>query len=347
MMPLRMARQRAIAERKQYIVCFGVAAPAGAITPIAPTAQSIQIFRWDAGTALSAAAQVTAVTLPNDIQFQTLAGLPNGAATVPDGFGNATVAIDLDQGVAGGGIKNQVMFMPDGSAHDVNGNLNSGIVYVARNGDLFSSRAVTLYGATGRIRGWRLIKSGGAIWFATMTTGNRVLTAKKYEQQGFALLETLIAIVVLMIGLLAVLATFAMAIGNTKSVQNDSIARQKAAEAVESIYTARQTGQITFDKIQNVGAGNGIFTVGFTAMTDAGPDGLDNTGDDVPAVPVRLPGPSGVIKNTTAGRLGDLGNFTRQVPITNVPGNPNVDRLPSACVIRYRRAGTRPIRCSP
>jgi type IV pilus modification protein PilV len=91
---------------------------------------------------------------------------------------------------------------------------------------------------------------------ATMITGNRGLTAKKYEQQGFSLLETLIAIVVLMIGLLAVLATFAMAVGNTTSVQNDSIARQKAAEAVESIYTARQTGQITFDKIQNKGAGS-------------------------------------------------------------------------------------------
>jgi len=51
--------------------------------------------------------------------------------------------------------------MPDGSAHDVNGNLNSGIVYVARNGDLYSSRAITLYGATGRIRGWRLLSSGG------------------------------------------------------------------------------------------------------------------------------------------------------------------------------------------
>jgi Tfp pilus assembly protein FimT len=162
LMPLRVARQRAIAERKQYIVCFGIAAPAGALTPMgAPTAQSIQIFRWDAGTALSAATQITAISLPQDIQFQTLAGLPNGAATVPDGFGNAATAIDFDQAVAGA-IKNQVMFMPDGSAHDVNGNLNSGIVYVARNGDLYSSRAVTLYGATGRIRGWRLLNSGGA-----------------------------------------------------------------------------------------------------------------------------------------------------------------------------------------
>ena len=89
MMPLRVARQRAIAERKQYIVCFGIAAPAGALTPMgAPTAQSIQTFRWDAGTALSAATQITAITLPQDIQFQTIAGLPNGAATVPDGFGS-------------------------------------------------------------------------------------------------------------------------------------------------------------------------------------------------------------------------------------------------------------------
>jgi Tfp pilus assembly protein FimT len=162
LMPLRVARQRAIAERKQYIVCFGIAAPTGAPTPLgAPTAQSVQVFRWDAGTALSAATQITAVTLPIDINFQTVAGLPNSSATVPDGFGSATVALDFDQGVAGA-INNQVMFMPDGSAHDVNGNLNSGILYVARNGDLYSSRAVTLYGATGRIRGWRLINSAGA-----------------------------------------------------------------------------------------------------------------------------------------------------------------------------------------
>jgi type II secretory pathway pseudopilin PulG len=166
MMPLRVARQRAIAERKQYIVCYGIAAPPAAVTPIAPTAQSIQIFRWDVGTALSAATQVTAVTLPIDINFQVLPGLPNGPATVPDGFGSAVTAIDFDQNVAGGGIKNQVMFMPDGSAHDVNGNLNSGIVYVSRNGDLYSSRAITLYGATGRIRGWRLLNSGGGPkWF--------------------------------------------------------------------------------------------------------------------------------------------------------------------------------------
>jgi Tfp pilus assembly protein PilV len=165
----------------------------------------------------------------------------------------------------------------------------------------------------------------------TMKIGSQ--SDMKHEQQGFALLETLIAIVVLMIGLLAVLATFALAIGNTSTVQLDSVARQKTAEAMESIFTARQTSQITFDQIQNVGSGTGIFTPGFTAMTDPGPDGLDGTGDDVPAAPVRLPGASGVITNTPQDVLVDLGNFTRQIQIANVAGNPNVRQI--TVTVRY------------
>src|SRR5216683_2946596 len=73
----------------------------------------------------------------------------------------------------------------------------------------------------------------------TMKKPKHFVTGNKHPQRGFSLLETLIAIVVLMIGLLAVLATFALSIGNTTSVQNDSIARQKAGEAIESIYSAR------------------------------------------------------------------------------------------------------------
>ncbi len=167
----------------------------------------------------------------------------------------------------------------------------------------------------------------------TMKNLEHLVNGKKHSQRGFSLLETLIAVVVLMIGLLAVLATFALSIGNTSSVQNDSIARQKAAEAVESIYTARQTNQITFDKIQNQGAGNGIFKVGFTPMTDAGPDGLDNTADDTPATPIRLPGKSGQITNTAQDVLVDLGNFTRQVQIADVPGNPNLRQI--TVTVRY------------
>jgi len=136
-----------------------------------------------------------------------------------------------------------------------------------------------------------------------------------------------------MIGLLAVLATFALAVGNTTSVQYDSVARQKAAEAMESIFTARQTSQLSFDRIQNVGSGTGIFIAGFNPMTDPGPDGLDGTGDDVAATPVRLPGRSGTITNSAADVLVDLGNFSRQIQIANVAGNPNIRQI--TVTVRY------------
>lgn len=165
LMELRTARERAIEERKQYIVCLGATIPLGAATPLgAPDAQSVQLFRWDAGFPQSEAVQINKVELPSDNFFQTIAGFPTTAGTVPDGLGNGAVAINFDIGVAGA-ITNQVMFMPDGSSHDVNGNWNTGILYTARNNDLLSGRAITVYGASGRVRGWRLQKPGGvATW---------------------------------------------------------------------------------------------------------------------------------------------------------------------------------------
>ncbi len=149
---IRTARSRAVETRQQYIVCFGATTPAGAATPLgAPTAGSIQIYQWQLGTALAAAIQLSKVDLPTDMQFLALTGLPT---TAPDGFGTGTVALDFDQGVAAA-IKNQILFMPDGSAHDTAGNYNSGILYVAGT-SINSTRAITVWGASGRIRGWRL-----------------------------------------------------------------------------------------------------------------------------------------------------------------------------------------------
>ena len=160
---LRTAREQAVERREQYIVCFGTSTPTGATTPLgAPTAQSISIYEWPSGTALSSAKQISEVQLPSDIQFQVVTGIPTGATATPDGFGSGSVALDFDQNV-GGGIKTQVMFMPDGSAHDSNGYLNSGVLYLARSSQLYSSRAVTVYAASGRVRGWRLVNQSGTV----------------------------------------------------------------------------------------------------------------------------------------------------------------------------------------
>lgn len=161
-MQLRLARERAIAERKRYIVTFGSPAPPLVATPLgAPNAKSIQVYRWDTGIPTSPApTQVATVDLPTDVSFQAISGIPTGSSAVPDGWGSGVAAIDFDQGV-GAGSGNLVMFMPDGSAHDLAGNANSGIIYMARNGDLYSSRAVTVFGTTGRLRAWRLMLISG------------------------------------------------------------------------------------------------------------------------------------------------------------------------------------------
>lgn len=145
-------------------------------------------------------------------------------------------------------------------------------------------------------------------------------------QRGFTLIEVIIAIAILTIGILTVVAAFATAVAATHNVQEDLIARQKALEAMESIFTARNTQQITFAQIANIPSG-GIFTSGATPLWDAGNDGLVNTADDVPfpakgvcpAGPecITLPGPDGIL-GTADDVPMSLANFTRQIQITSV-----------------------------
>src|SRR5215467_10101097 len=127
---------------------------------------------------------------------------------------------------------------------------------------------------------------------------------KSSAQSGFTIIETMIAIAIMSIGILTLLAAFATAVGATNNAQENLIARQKTLEAMESIYTARNAQQITFDQIANISSG-GIFTTGSTQLLAAGPDGLVNTADDInfpangacPAGPecLVLPGPDGIL----------------------------------------------------
>jgi len=80
-------------------------------------------------------------------------------AAAPDGFGAGVNPIDFGQTLAGEPM-NYVVFMPDGSARDNLGNFNSGVVYLNLPADLYTSRAVTVWGSTGRVRGWRLNQIG-------------------------------------------------------------------------------------------------------------------------------------------------------------------------------------------
>ena len=136
----------------------------------------------------------------------------------------------------------------------------------------------------------------------------------------------MIAIAIMSIGIVTLIAAFATAVGATSNAQENLIARQKTLEAMESVYTARNTQQITFAQIANTTAG-GIFTNGATQLLAAGPDGLVNTADDLnfpaagvcPAGPecVVLPGPDGIL-GTGDDKAMSLANFTRQIQIGSV-----------------------------
>jgi Tfp pilus assembly protein FimT len=108
--------------------------------------------------------QTETITLPPDVQFTIVNGMPTPPSPTPDNIGTGKVAIDFDRVKNGGGTT--IFFQPDGSALDTVGLPNDGVIYVARPNELNSARAITLLGTTGRIRGWRLgpKTGGGVVW---------------------------------------------------------------------------------------------------------------------------------------------------------------------------------------
>ena len=70
------------------------------------------------------------------------------------------------------------------------------------------------------------------------------------RERGFTLLEVMISILVLTIGLISMLAVFSLAMASTQTAQDDMIAKQEAAEAIESVFTARNTSQISWSRTE-------------------------------------------------------------------------------------------------
>ncbi len=83
------------------------------------------------------------------------------------------------------------------------------------------------------------------------------IRSKKHER-GFTLLETMIAMVILSFGILSVASVYTQGIRVSNSNQISFIAQQKAQEAMETIFTARDSGTLTFANIANTGQG-GVF----------------------------------------------------------------------------------------
>ncbi len=133
---LRNARETAIAQRRFVQVQF-------------IGTDTVQLTRFNLPTGSTI---LSTLPLEGRVQFLTFAGQPD----TPDGFGNAS-AIEFG-GIVGGPPLMQ--FQSDGTFVDGLGNPLDGTVFLGYPGQSGSARAITVFGATGRIRAYRTTSAG-------------------------------------------------------------------------------------------------------------------------------------------------------------------------------------------
>lgn len=120
---------------------------------------------------------------------------------------------------------------------------------------------------------------------------------KAKSEAGFSYIDVIIAIVILMVGILAMLSGISAAIVHSASQEQQLGAKQIITSTMESIMSAKETDlnrpaaeiRLGWPAVGNVGSnpdpetglGQGIFVTGFQQVTTgAGPDEIVGTGDD-------------------------------------------------------------------
>jgi prepilin-type N-terminal cleavage/methylation domain-containing protein len=169
------------------------------------------------------------------------------------------------------------------------------------------------------------------------TTPRRAMPA----DDGFTLIEVVIAMFILVAGLLGLAHVFYMGVTVVSGSSAAVVAREKAREAIESVHAARDTGTVDWNDVRNDEApeaadcpagttanGGGIFLKGSQHLGGPGADGLVNTEDDTDAE--IAPGRDNVMGTEDDIRLP---SFMREINICDVTANPNLRMI--IVTIRY------------
>lgn len=158
------------------------------------------------------------------------------------------------------------------------------------------------------------------------------------SEAGVSLIEVLFALGVLVVGALALGGVLTQGMQAMVNSQSQLIAIEKAAEAVETVFKARDSRVITWGQIRNVvgasGSDGGIFIDGALPVRAAGNDGIVNTADDGAVEEIVNPGPDGLLGTADDERV-PLSVFSREVEIRDVSAVLRQIRV----IIRYRVGG--------
>jgi prepilin-type N-terminal cleavage/methylation domain-containing protein len=157
------------------------------------------------------------------------------------------------------------------------------------------------------------------------------------DESGYSLTEVMVAMVLLSVGALALAGVLASSARQLTGSQDQLIATQRAAEAAESVFQARDNRVLAWDQIRNVlggsGADGGVFIDGAREVREPGPDGLVNTADDGGVIDILRPGPDGLLGTADDERVPLVG-FTREIEVRDL--NPTLRQI--RVIVRYRSA---------
>jgi Tfp pilus assembly protein FimT len=126
---LRHARQLALDNRRNYRITF-------------TNPRTMTISRIGSTTLGESNQQVIQMDLPSELRLDYTGSVP-----VPDNLGSSYPIILQDNRF--------VEFRPDGSVVNNLGQVTSAVAYLSKAGEPDTNRAVTVFGATGRVRGFR------------------------------------------------------------------------------------------------------------------------------------------------------------------------------------------------
>jgi prepilin-type N-terminal cleavage/methylation domain-containing protein len=162
----RTARQLAIDKRRVFLLTFSTSPSQMTLTVTPPANPTVGCAGATNGWPDSTPAVPTPVLGNFDFEFVT--GAPTDSASTPDGLGATQTSPIYFTSSAN---PTSVCFYPDGSARDNNNQFTSGLIYLAptvlsesnSTVRLNNMRAVTIFGPTGRISGWRMTQNG-TVW---------------------------------------------------------------------------------------------------------------------------------------------------------------------------------------
>lgn len=152
-------------------------------------------------------------------------------------------------------------------------------------------------------------------------------------------MECMIALVVLSVGVLSLASFFTQGLKSSNQVQIQYIAEEKAQEALETIFTARDTQMLSFAQIANVSQG-GVFLDGPQPLLAPGPDGLVGTADDDTTNPDGIvvgPGPDNILGTADDIKIPLNPWMTRTIAITTLPNQTNLNQI--TITINYNYQG--------